>query len=335
MKLNSEGFIKHLNQQQPAAVYLIEGNEPLLVQEALDGLHHALKNQGFLERFSFQVDAGFNIADLDQLTQNFSLFSEKKRIELQCGEKIPAEFAQWIVTYCEQIQAFADVCLIVRTAKLSSAERKAKWVTAIEKAGVVLTIYEVDLAEFPRWLDSRLFQFRIKLAPEARIALIEHTEGNLLAAMQLIKKLELIRKDQVISLTELSPLLSDGARYDLFDLSRHVLLGDLKRSLKILQHLMQESEPVLVLWVLAKELKTLLLVHTKKKTVPLPELYRSLQIWDKRQKEVEAGLRRLSVQKVADLLSACAGIDLAVKGLAEGDPWQMLKDLVVKMSMAH
>lgn len=330
MKLNLDGFQKHLNGSL-ASVYLIEGNESLLIEEALEGLHNALKAQGFLERLTLNLDGSFNLSELDSLTQNFSLFAEKKRIVVNCGEKMPAELAAWIVNFCAQNQSAEDLCLIFKIAKLSSNEKKAKWVTAIEAAGVLLTIYEVEIAEFPRWLDTRLFKEQIKLTPEARGALIEQTEGNLLAASQIIKKLSLLRRDKPLTFTELEPLLAEDARYDLFDLSRHVLLGDIKRSLKILEHLTHESEPVLVLWVLSKEIKTLLTLHVKKGRVPLPELYRSLQIWDKRKAEVEAGLRRLSAAKLADALAFSAKIDFAIKGLDAGDPWAMLKQLLVSL----
>lgn len=331
MKLNSDGFFKHLSQKS-APIYLIEGDEPLLIEEAIDALHNKLKNDGFLERISFQVDAKFELSDLNSLTQNFSLFSEKKRVELQCGEKTPAAFNNWVVDFCGRLQDYQDLCLVIKTPKLSGAEKKSKWVTAIEKAGIVLTLYEVEINEFPRWLDGRLFQAQIKLSADARALFIEQTEGNLLAAIQVIKKLSLMQSKQMIELSDLEPLLADGARYDLFDLSRHVLLGDLKRSLKILEHLVHESEPVLVLWVLAKELKALLTIHTKKNTMPLQELYRSLQIWDKRQREVEAGLRRLSATKLSKLLAFCAEIDLSIKGLKDEDPWGMLNQLIVKMA---
>lgn len=330
MKLNLDGFQKHLSGQL-ASLYLIEGSEPLLVEESLEGLNTALKNQGFLERLTLNVDSSFNLADLNSLTQNFSLFAEKKRVFVNCGEKMPSDLAAWILEFCSQIQNYQDLCLVFKIAKLSGNEKKSKWFTAIENKGICLTIYEIEIAEFPRWLNRRLFIEKIKLVPDARTALIEQTEGNLLAAAQIIKKLALIQSDKPLGLPELEPLLAEDARYDLFDLSRQVLLGDLKRSLKILEHLAQESEPVLVLWVLAKEIKTLLIIQAKKGKVSLPDLYRSLQIWDKRKAEVEAGLRRLPASKLADNLAYCAEIDLTIKGLREGDPWNMLKQLIVAL----
>ena len=330
MKLNLDGFFKHLHGGRLASVYLLDSNEPLLMEEALDALNTALKNQGFLELLSLTCDTNFDFAELDSLTQNFSLFSEKKRVQLNCGEKRPKELGNWLSTYLERISEYPDLCLIIKTPKLSAAEKKAKWVTALEKSGVLVTIYEVGLQEFPRFLDTRLFREKIKLTPDARMALIEQTEGNLLAADQMLKKLTLLPQGQALTLSDVEPLLAEDARYDLFDLSRQVLLGDLKRSLRILEHLKIESEPVLVLWVLTKELKTLLTLQRKKGKVPQAELYRSLQIWDKRIKEIETGLHRLPQKAIENLLADAANIDLAIKGLKAENPWDLLKKLLVQ-----
>lgn len=332
MKLNHDGVLKQLS-TQVAPIYLIEGSEPLLVEECSDAVHAALKKQGFTERCAMTIDTHFNLGDLLHLTQNFSLFAEKKRIQLNCAEKMPTEFTAWLTEYCQHVADYPDLCLIIKVAKLGAPEKKAKWLAALEKVGVWVTLYDVALQDFARWLDARLFQAQLKLTPDGRAALIEQTEGNLLAAAQSIKKLSLLGSTKVLTLEDLEPLLSEDARYDLFDLSRHVLLGDLKRALRILDHLQHTAEPVLVLWVLSKELKTLLTLHTKKGKVNQAELYRSLQIWDKRIKEVEAGLRRLSAPLLATLLAYCADIDLACKGLKNEDPWEMFKILIVKMGM--
>ncbi len=315
-----------------APIYLIESNEPLLAEETLDELHISLKNKGFSERIQVNIENGFDPTELNGLTQNFSLFAEKKRIQLNCNDKIPAAFSTWVLQYCQNIQEYSDLCLILKTPKLSSAEKKSKWVTEIQKAGKIITLYEVGIAEFPRWLDNRLMREKVKLTTNARNRLIEQTEGNLLAAVQIIRKLALLNQNNTLDLTDIEPLLAEDARYDLFDLSRHTLLGDLKRALRILDHLQKNAEPVLVLWVLSKELKTLLTIHTKKNSTPLPQLYQSLQIWDKRKAEIEAGLQRLNPKKTADLLASCAKIDLTIKGLTEDNPWQLLKDLVVNIA---
>ena len=41
-------------------LYIVSGDEPLLVQEATDLIRRALRAQGFLERELFHAEAGFD-----------------------------------------------------------------------------------------------------------------------------------------------------------------------------------------------------------------------------------------------------------------------------------
>ncbi len=330
MKLNADGLAKHL-QTKLLPVYLIQGDEPLLVQESLDLLHEAAKKQGFLEKSSISVDSTFKLASLNDLTQNFSLFAEKKRVELRCGDKIPADLMAWIQDYLSQVQNYGDLCLIITTAKLSAQQQKAKWWVALEQAGAVITIWDVDLNQYPRWLDQRLASKNLKLTPAARQLLIEQSEGNLLAATQIMTKLALTSAGKIVDTPEIEPLLADHSHYGLFDLSSQVLLGNIKRSLRILKQLEHEQEAILILWVLSKEVKTLIQIHTQKNKMPLAQLYRNLGIWEKRQQEVEAALRRLSLPTLYQCLKDCADIDLLCKGLKDGNVWFALKQLVLAL----
>lgn len=312
-------------------LHLIHGDEALLVQEAVDSLHERAKAHGFSEKQVFTVDAQFDVNTLNDLTQNFSLFADKKRVELRCNDKMPAELMKWLEAYANTLQKYSDVCLIVVTSKLTKAQQTTKWASAIAKSGAVMPIWDVDLGQFPRWLDGRLAQHKLKLTNDARLVLIERTEGNLLAAMQVIEKLKLLNSEAVIDVPSLEPLLAHNAHYDLFDLTSQILQGNMKRALRILQHLEHEGEAVLVLWAFAREIKTLIQIQEQKNNMPLQQLYRSLNIWEKRQAEVESALRRIKTKTLYEVLSLCADIDLMIKGLKDGNPWFALKQGVLRL----
>ena len=331
MKLNADGLSKQL-QNKLFPVYLIQGNETLLIQECLDKVHETAKQQGFLEKSCIHVDSTFKLNLLEDLTQNFSLFAEKRRVELRCGDKIPADLMAWIQDYLADIQQYQDLCLIITTAKLSAQQQKAKWWVALEKIGAVITVWDIDLNQYPRWLDQRLATANLRLTPAARQLLIEQSEGNLLASTQIITKLACTHQNKTIDIPEIEPLLADHSHYGLFDLSSQVLLGNVKRSLRILKQLQAEEEAILILWALSKEIKTLLQIHAQKSQMPLSQLYRNFGIWEKRQQEVEQALRRLNTPILYQCLKSCADIDLICKGLKEGNVWFTLKQLIIIMA---
>lgn len=331
MKLNADALSQHLSKTH-LPIYLVHGDAPLLVAEALENIGLSLKKAGFVESDKLTVDAQFNLSHLRDLTQNFSLFAEKKRVELRCGEKIPPELLVWIEAYAKQVHDYPDLTLVISCGKLTPQQQKAKWVNALEAVGAVVTVWDIDLAQYPRWLEQRLVQNHLKLTPAARQSIIEQTEGNLLAGMQLIQKLAVVANPgQTLDVPDVEPLLAESATYDLFDLSRHVLLGDSKRALRILHFLEHEAEPILVLWVLAREIKLLVQIYEEKNHKPMQEIYRRLNVWEKRQTEVEAALRRIAPAKLYAALNQAAEIDLMIKGLSDGEPWFALKRLVCSL----
>jgi DNA polymerase-3 subunit delta len=63
--------------------YLVTGDEPLLVQEALDQIRAAARAQGFGSRELFIATTGFDWTDLRNASGNLSLFAEKRVFELR------------------------------------------------------------------------------------------------------------------------------------------------------------------------------------------------------------------------------------------------------------
>ena len=63
-------------------VYLVAGEEPLLLQECCDQIRQAAKEQGFVERELLQVERGFDWALLQQVAAP-SLFATQKMIDLR------------------------------------------------------------------------------------------------------------------------------------------------------------------------------------------------------------------------------------------------------------
>src|SRR5690348_14042232 len=101
----------------PAPLYVLAGNETLLLEEALDAKIAMLKQHGFVERLTYTVDTYFKLQDIVQLTQNHSLFAEKKQLIIHCEKKMPVELSDWIMDYCSKVRDYQDYCLIFTMAK--------------------------------------------------------------------------------------------------------------------------------------------------------------------------------------------------------------------------
>ena len=82
MQLRPEQLAAHLDRPL-APLYLLHGNEPLLVIEAGDAIRATARKQGFEEREVIIVGAGFKWDELFLAAGNMSLFGGSKLVDLR------------------------------------------------------------------------------------------------------------------------------------------------------------------------------------------------------------------------------------------------------------
>ena len=319
--------------KQLAAVYLISGDETLLVQESCDAIRQAARQQGFSERERHHVDRQFEWGQLLSSANNLSLFNDKKIIELRIDNGKPGtEGSKAICEYLAHVSE--DNLLIIITPKLDSGTQRSKWVKAIEKAGYWIPVWPINAAQLPRWLGQRIQQAGLKADSQVIELLAARIEGNLLAANQEIEKLKLLATDDWLSPDFVANAVADSARYDVFGLVDKALLGDARGAVKTLNGLKSEgTEPITILWALAREVRTLLTIaHACDQGQNFQWAAKNAGIWGNRQNLVQQASRRLSPQKLSLLIRQANGIDKAIKGIRNADTWNELTEFILNLS---
>jgi DNA polymerase-3 subunit delta len=331
-KLRSDQLAKTLKGAL-APVYLVSGDETLLVQEACDAIRQAARNNGFSERERHHVDKQFEWAQLLSSANNMSLFDDKKIIELRIENGKPGtEGSKTICQYLEHISD--DNLLIIVTPKLDSGTQRSKWVKQIEKAGYWIPIWPINAAQLPRWLGQRIQQAGLKADSQVIELLASRIEGNLLAAHQEIEKLKLLANDEWLSPELVANAVADSARYDVFGLVDKALLGDARGAVKHLTGLKSEgTEPITVLWALAREIRVLLAIaQSCEQGQNFQWAAKNAGVWDNRQSLVQQAIKRLRTPQLTSLIRQANGIDKAIKGLRNADTWNELTELIVNLS---
>ncbi len=325
MQLNPKQLNQHFSGPlQP--IYLITGDVPLLMQEARDAVRHAAEHHGFQHRQRLDVEPGFNWQKLTELSNNYNLFSERTLIEVHNPSgKFDTEAGKILLTYCSSPSTHK--ILLMTTAKLSSAQQKTHWYKAISTQGAIITIWPIKLPELPQWIQQRMQQVGLKADAASIRLLAELTEGNLLATQQAITKLRLLYPQQNISVKQMAEVIGDSAQFNIFELSQYLLQGDCRAVMRVLYHLqVQETEPTLVLWLLARECRELLnmayqIKQGKSMQEVLASKWASLKPW------YQTALCRLNLSKLTGLMLGCHEVDKLIKGVKLGDAWQGLSHL--------
>ena len=332
MRLSIDQLEQHFK-THCAAVFIVSGDTTLLVEEAADTIRQGVRTQGFEIREQLSMEPNFDWGQLTVAAQSLSLFGERKLIEIRLKTGKPgAEGAKALIEYCQAPPT--DTVLLIILPKIDRGTQKAKWFQTLDSTGVITQVWPIDHHKLPAWIHNRMQRHNLRPTKDAVQLLADRVEGNLLAAAQEITKLTMLYSDQVIDIEMVRDAVSDHARYDVFGLIDCALQGNKVHTIKILNTLRANgTEPLAILWAIARELRALLQLQTKIKTgIPLSKAMSELRIWDSRKHLMQRTLNQASSKKLQYLLVKASTADLQAKGGEVGDPWNTLTSILLKLS---
>jgi DNA polymerase-3 subunit delta len=335
VKIQANQVHSHL-QKNLARCYLVSGDEHLLVAEVLDAIRNAARSHGFTSRELHIATTSFDWSSLRNSSANLSLFAERRIIELRLpGGKPGRDGSAAIVDLVEQTGP--ELMLIVMSAKLDRNSQSAKWVKALDAAGVAVTIWPIGPRELPGWIGERMRRAGLQPDREAVAMIADRVEGNLLAAGQEIEKLRLLHGEGRLSSADVSAAVANSSRYDVFKLVDAALAGDARRAVRILAGLQAEGvEPVIVVWSLTRELRTLAsLADLIAGGASLASAMQKAKIWSSREALVRACVARHPGGDFHRMLKACSQADRAAKGQLQADPWQVIMPIVLQLALGQ
>jgi len=188
-------------------IYLVFGNEPLLIQEAKTAIEKAAQTQGFLEKHRFSADAGLDWSSVYDCCQALSLFSSRQLIEIEIPESgINAQTAKELSSLSGQLHQ--DIILLVIGPKLTKAQENAAWLKTLAQQACWVNCLTPELSRLPQFVQQRCFLLGLKPDAEAVQMLAQWHEGNLFALAQSLEKLALLYPDGQLTLVRLEESLS-------------------------------------------------------------------------------------------------------------------------------
>lgn len=321
-------------------LYVLHGDEPLLVQEAADAIRARAREAGCEEREVFTI-AGAH-ADWSAVlgsAQSMSLFASAKLVEIRIPSGKPGkDGSEALQRYVERLPE--GVVTLVLLPRLDGTALKSGWMAALDGAGVQLRIDPVPRPALPAWIAARLARQgqHVQDGAEGERALAffaDRVEGNLLAAHQEIQKLALLHPPGTLSAEAIESAVLDVARYDIRQWCAAVLDGQVARAWRMLEGLRAEGETAVgAHWQLSNDLRDLAKVRAALDAGrPMPMALSEARLFGPRQALIERAAPRFSAAAVARLLVAAADADGVAKGLARptwpDEAWEAVRRLML------
>ncbi|QLH43728.1 MAG: DNA polymerase III subunit delta [Coxiellaceae bacterium] len=318
IKITAEQLPQHLQRLKP--IYIVSGEEPLLVSEAAAQIRAAVLAAGYQAAERFVLETGFNWDNFTLATQSLGLFSQKNLIELRVNDLKFNETGRKTLSNYGTHPA-EDKILLMTMPKLDSAMLNTAWFKTLANSAVFIPIWPLERSQLPIWLKKRLQMRGLNADATALELLAQASEGNLLAAEQTVAKLELLHPNSTLTAEQIANAISDQARFSIFDIVDSALLGEIERVMRIYQGLQAEgTEMVLLLWAMTRELRTLLAIaEDTAKGTSIAQALIQHKVWEKRKPIVAAALKRHSLSNLQTLLAKASLLDQMIKG-GRGNP---------------
>jgi len=312
-------------------VYLIAGQEPLLIEEVCDAVRAAARQTDVAERLVLEADARFDWSQLGSATETSSLFATRRLVEVRLpsgkpGREGGAALREWV-------ERTNDDILLVKCDAWDMGSEKTAWVRALDAAGVYVPCWKVKPQRLPQWIAQRLSSRGVRADQSACRFLAERLEGNLLAAAQEIERLALLYPDAQLGLDEVRSAVVDSARFDSFRLIELVFAGQAGAAIRCIRGLREADTPMpLIVGALARELQTIGSFQLLARTQSPGQAFSRLGIWKSRQQPVADAARRMSPGVVRQTLAQLSDLDRLSKSSGREMFWLKLERLCVALA---
>jgi DNA polymerase-3 subunit delta len=334
MRLRPEQLEGHVAARGLPAVCLVAGDEPLQRREAIDAVRAWARQGGAAERLAYDTRLDLDWPGLAMELKSRSLFAPKRLFEVNLHDgKLGTDGGAGLVTAVENVSG--DDALLLIADKLDKNVQDAAWFKAVDKAGIIVSVWPLSLERIPAWLKARMARRGRNLAADACSFIAARVEGNLLAAAQELEKLELLVDAPEITLQDVLESVFDSARFSTFAAVDEALAGHAARAVRMLRGLKDEGlDAMPVSWTLNRDIRNLAQMSASVQQGRRPEqVVADFGVWKTRQGCVLAALKRHAYPSWQRLLASTAAIDCMIKGLEPGDPWSEMEWLVVRLAM--
>ncbi len=340
MRILAQDLSAHLKRGL-ANCYFIFGDEPLQQSESVDVIRLTAKQQGYTERAVFQITPHFEWDSLFSSVNTPSLFSAKRLIECvveegKTGKGMLDIFAKLTDLPNDQSIIF----LFSATHKIDLKIQQSKEFLALEQKSMTVCARTLSTKETLIWIEKRLSTAGFKTTPSIIQTLFERTEGNLLAARQVIEILQLCvdpQKASVLSIEDIRAIIDTNARFTVYDLINATLSASVERTSRIFSSLKNEGvDPILVLWAITREVRTIATLFAKTNSQPVSSALLNQQgVWKNRESLIKNFMNRFTLASLQKILVQSKKIDDIIKNRMPGSAWDSLFSICLTLAGAY
>lgn len=326
MSISAAQLSAHLKKHPLNAITLLYGEEPQLLQEALDLLRQQALKEDFSERK--RLDVGRSNADWQALLNEIetpSLFAPRSLIEVHGEQKNLDKHAAQQLQKISQ-RPLENVRIILCFPRLEKVSQAA-WFKALDKQDFLeIHSHILDEQAFAEQIIRRLHASKLQLDDAAQALFIDYHEGNLAAAQQSIARLcHSSARERELHQSDIEQLLDDFSHFGINTFREALLQGKWFACYHSADRIAQsnKNDITLLIWQLARDADVLLQLKTS--PAEQANIFKQARIYPRQQAPLREAAQHFPISLILSLNQLAAKLDRINKGVERGDAWLTLR----------
>ena len=242
--MNFQEFIQQINRKKIAPIYLFTGEEPFLIQSALEQLTEQALDPSARD-FNYVQINGRESSPQNILNevQSHPVFSSRRLVVIKNAETIPANEANQLVGYLNDPSP--TTCLVFVADKFDTRRTFFKVLTQNHP---VVNCQPLSEARLPAWILNHARSLKYDLTEDAVLFLVDQIGSDLFKLHnEIVKAGLLVERYQPITRKTVQQTCGAGGQWAVPDLLQAVGKQDQEQAVLILKKLLELGEPPLVI----------------------------------------------------------------------------------------
>ncbi len=275
-------FLRSAAQGEVPAVTLMHGADGQLLDDAVAGVTRGLFPDPAQVAFGREVlDARETTADTIVLSAGtLPLMTAARLIVVRHCQALPVKGGEPLAAYLADPNPATRLLLLADESLRASRDRKEHWLLRAVAAGAVVDLPVRTGRALEEWLRRRAETEGLSLGDDAARLLVEWVGDDSAALLGEVRKAALAGgpANQAVGVREVTAVVGEHRLSGVFDLTRAVERRDVGLALRTLDQLLATEEPMLLLTLLTREVRTAWTIgEWRERGRPLDEIARILR----------------------------------------------------------
>ncbi|AFZ82456.1 DNA polymerase III subunit delta [Candidatus Kinetoplastidibacterium crithidiae] len=300
-------------------IYILLGNELLLVNECKLNIISEFKKRGFVYFYNSSMDLHSNWSEFTESIKSISLFEKYRIFNIDITNASPGKIgSEHIIKIANFLAEKKDTILIVQVPKKDINTKNSNWMKSLTKLGISINIPNIKSSELPFWIKERLLLQKQYVDNNSLFWIANKVDNNLVIANQEIIKLGLIFEEGYIDEESIkNSIVSNNSKYNIYDFRLSIFQKKISKILEILLYLKEENiHPALILWAIYEDIRIIgILIDAPREQFSY--ILNSNKIFGNHRDLIENYSRDVNKNFLYKIINKLHNIDLSIKGMDE------------------